>query len=80
MYSKVTKWGSQMVSYQGGVRYFIETPGDGPEWGRGLCSPCCFPRIGTHRESAKQVAELSFRGDDYLQAGRGARGRKRYWT
>ncbi|WAC63640.1 transporter [Pseudoxanthomonas sp. SL93] len=32
-YSKVTKWGGQMLSLAGGVRYYLETPGDGPDWG-----------------------------------------------
>lgn len=32
-YSKVTRWGGQMLSLAGGVRYFVETPGDGPDWG-----------------------------------------------
>ncbi len=32
-YAKVTRWGGQMLSLQGGVRYFFETPGDGPDWG-----------------------------------------------
>ena len=31
-YSKVTKVGHQMLSWQGGVRYYFETPGDGPDW------------------------------------------------
>jgi hypothetical protein len=42
-YSKVTKWGSQMLSWQGGVRYFIETPGDGPEWGLRFTLTLLFP-------------------------------------
>jgi Putative MetA-pathway of phenol degradation len=33
VYSQVTKYGSQMLSWAGGVRYFAETPGEGPEWG-----------------------------------------------
>ena len=32
-YSKVTKWGGQRLSLAGGVRYYLETPGDGPDWG-----------------------------------------------
>jgi hypothetical protein len=32
-YSKVTKLGSQMVSLQGGVRYYLDSPEQGPEWG-----------------------------------------------
>lgn len=33
MYSKVGKLGSQLVSYAGGVRYYVEAPDGGPEWG-----------------------------------------------
>ncbi|MDR7098113.1 hypothetical protein J2X04_000460 [Lysobacter niabensis] len=32
-YSKVVKAGSQLLSLQGGLRYYFETPGDGPDWG-----------------------------------------------
>ena len=42
-YSKVTKWGSQMLSWQGGVRYFVETPGEGPEWGLRFACVLLFP-------------------------------------
>jgi len=42
-YSKVTKLGSQMLSWAGGVRYFVETPGDGPEWGVRLVLTLMFP-------------------------------------
>ena len=42
-YSKVTKWGSQMLSWQGGVRHFIETPGEGPEWGLRATLTLLFP-------------------------------------
>ena len=42
-YSKVTRWGNQMVSYAGGVRYFFETPGDGPDWGVRLVLTLLFP-------------------------------------
>lgn len=43
VYSKVTKLGSQMLSWVGGVRYFVETPGDGPEWGVRLVLTLMFP-------------------------------------
>jgi hypothetical protein len=43
VYSKVTKVGSQMLSYAGGVRYFAETPGEGPEWGLRLVLTLLFP-------------------------------------
>jgi hypothetical protein len=32
-YSKVTKAGSQLLSWQVGARYFFETPEGGPDWG-----------------------------------------------
>lgn len=32
-YSKVTKIGTQMMSWQVGARYFFETPEGGPDWG-----------------------------------------------
>ena len=32
-YSKVMKWGDQLVSVGGGVRAWLETPGKGPDWG-----------------------------------------------
>ena len=42
-YSKVTRWGHQLVSLQGGVRYFFETPGDGPDWGLRFALTLLFP-------------------------------------
>jgi hypothetical protein len=42
-YSKVTRVGSQMLSWAGGVRYYAETPGDGPEWGVRLVLTLLFP-------------------------------------
>ena len=42
-YSKVTKWGSQMLSWQAGVRYFVETPGEGPDWGLRATLTLLFP-------------------------------------
>lgn len=32
-YSQVTQWSSRRLSWQVGVRYFVETPGQGPDWG-----------------------------------------------
>lgn len=32
-YSKVSRIGKQLVSYQGGVRYYLEAPDGGAEWG-----------------------------------------------
>jgi hypothetical protein len=43
VYSKVTKVGSQMLSWAGGVRYFVETPGEGPEWGVRLVVTLLYP-------------------------------------
>ena len=43
VYSKVTKVGAQMLSYSGGVRYFVETPGEGPEGGLRLVLTLLFP-------------------------------------
>ncbi|UHQ19340.1 transporter [Lysobacter sp. KIS68-7] len=42
-YSKVTKIGSQMVSFQGGVRYYFETPEGGPDWGVRFTATLLFP-------------------------------------
>ena len=44
MYSKVTKWGSQTVSLAGGVRYYFETPGDGPDWGVRFVLTLLYPK------------------------------------
>lgn len=43
-YSKVTKWGDQLVSLQGGVRYYIERPDGGPNWGLRAAITFLFPR------------------------------------
>jgi hypothetical protein len=43
-YSKVTKWGSQMVSLAGGVRVYLDKPTGGPDWGlRGVVT-LLFPK------------------------------------
>lgn len=43
-YSKVSKIGRQMVSYQGGVRYYIESPDGGPEWGLRFVFTLLYPK------------------------------------
>lgn len=43
-YSKVTKIGTQLVSYQGGVRYYIESPDGGPEWGVRFTFTLLYPK------------------------------------
>lgn len=43
-YSKVTKLGSQMISFQGGVRAYLETPAGGPDWGARFAVTLLFPR------------------------------------
>jgi hypothetical protein len=43
VYSKVGKWGRQMVSWAGGVRYYVEAPDGGAEWGIRLVVTLLFP-------------------------------------
>lgn len=43
-YSKVTRWGTQMVSWQVGVRYWVETPTGGPDWGLRFTATLLYPR------------------------------------
>jgi hypothetical protein len=43
-YSKVGKIGTQLVSYQGGVRYYIESPDGGPEWGLRFVFTLLYPK------------------------------------
>jgi hypothetical protein len=43
-YSKVSKLGSQLVSWQGGVRYYVEAPEGGPEWGLRFIFTLLFPK------------------------------------
>ena len=43
-YSKVTKLGSQLVSYQAGVRYYFETPDGGPDWGVRFAFTLLYPK------------------------------------
>ncbi|MGO4999549.1 hypothetical protein ACEN2G_08395 [Oceanisphaera sp. W20_SRM_FM3] len=42
-YSKVTKIGSQMVSFQGGARYYLEAPDNGAEWGLRFTVTLLYP-------------------------------------
>lgn len=43
-YSKVSKLGAQLVSWQGGVRYYLEAPEGGPEWGVRFSFTLLFPK------------------------------------
>ena len=43
-YSKVSKIGKQLVSYQGGIRYYFEAPEGGPEWGLRLTFTLLYPK------------------------------------
>ncbi|MBB1087243.1 transporter [Lysobacter sp. SG-8] len=43
-YSKVSKIGSQMVSYQGGVRAYLDKPSGGPDWGLRFTFTLLFPK------------------------------------
>lgn len=43
-YSKVSKIGGQMVSYQGGVRGYLDKPAGGPEWGLRFTFTLLFPK------------------------------------
>jgi hypothetical protein len=43
-YSKVSKLGNQMISYQGGVRAYLEGPRGGPDWGVRFSVTLLYPR------------------------------------
>lgn len=43
-YSRVSKIGSQLVSWQGGVRYYLEAPESGAEWGLRFTFTLLYPR------------------------------------
>lgn len=43
-YSKVSRIGKQLVSYQGGVRYYLEAPDSGAEWGVRFTFTLLYPR------------------------------------
>jgi len=43
-YSKVTKLGNQLVSWQGGVRAYLEAPEGGPDWGLRFTFTLLYPK------------------------------------
>ena len=43
-YSKVSRIGKQLVSYQGGVRYYLEAPDSSAEWGVRFTFTLLFPK------------------------------------
>ena len=43
-YSKVTKFGNQMVSFIFGVRAYAHTPGKGPDWGLRFVVVLLYPK------------------------------------
>jgi hypothetical protein len=43
-YSKVTKFGGQLVSLAGGVRGYVDAPGGGPDWGVRFVVTLLYPR------------------------------------
>ena len=43
-YSKVTKIGSQMLSFAVGARYYLETPPGGPDWGVRFVVTLLYPK------------------------------------
>ncbi len=42
--SKVTRIGSQMVSFAGGARYYLDTPPGGPDWGLRFVVTLLYPK------------------------------------
>lgn len=43
-YSKVSRIGKQLVSYQGGVRWYVAGPENGPDWGVRFTFTLLYPR------------------------------------
>ncbi|WNH47082.1 transporter [Stenotrophomonas aracearum] len=43
-YSKVTRLGSQMISYQAGVRAYLDAPDGGPDWGVRFVVTLLYPK------------------------------------
>ena len=43
-YSKISRIGKQLVSYQGGVRYYLEAPDSGAEWGLRFTFTLLYPK------------------------------------
>lgn len=44
MYSKVMKFGNQLVSVAGGGRYYVESPDGGPDWGVRIVFTLLYPQ------------------------------------
>lgn len=44
MFTKVSKIGSQLVSYQVGARVYLDAPSGGPDWGLRAAITFLFPR------------------------------------
>lgn len=44
MYSKVTRWGKQLVSVQGGIRYYVENPQSDSQWGLRFNITLLYPK------------------------------------
>jgi hypothetical protein len=42
-YSRVSRIGGQLVSYQGGVRYYVEAPDNAPQWGLRFTFTLLYP-------------------------------------
>ncbi len=43
-YSKVARIGSQMVSFAGGARHYLDSPPGGPDWGLRFVVTLLYPR------------------------------------
>ncbi len=43
-YSKVSRIGKQLVSYAGGVRYYVDAPDNGPNWGVRFTLTLLYPK------------------------------------
>jgi hypothetical protein len=46
MFTKVEKLGTQLVSWGGGARYYLDAPEGGPEWGARFVFTLLYPRKG----------------------------------
>jgi hypothetical protein len=44
LYSKVSKAGNQLLSYAFGVRYYVESPAGGPDWGARFVVTLLYPK------------------------------------
>jgi len=44
MYSKITKFGDQLVSLTGGARVYLDAPSGGPDWGLRFVVTLLYPR------------------------------------